>query len=461
MTVWLLSWLWEGIALTTAVAMLLKVSRLNAATRHVIWWGVLAAVAWLGFIASPYGGLTPVPVRGSDPNGMSFAAEPLFYVPSMSAYLVSILLGIWAAIALVKLVRLIPALHAVYSARDRCRAFPGHLESQLPLWLETNEEGRRAELKICDAVPGATVLGFQRPCVALPASLVAVLTPDELDQILLHEHAHVRRWDDWARLVQAAMQAVLWIHPAVAYIGRAIDREREMACDEWVVARTGLPKAYARCLARAAELRARINVEPLLIPTLFSRQHDLVYRIERLLAVKGRTRRHVSRFAITTATVTIAVMSGHLHAVPLVGEYVEMVLPHVPPVVRIAESVVPAPAPSDGVDVTEPGRSANLQQVQSRESVEVAKPHDAFERYEPYEPYQPSEPAHAPVAVIDARQFIGAYTRREEAPVRSEQTLRWSAAAAPGVGIARAARKTSVGLAGAFTRAGVSVAKSF
>ena len=77
---------------------------------------------------------------------------------------------------------------------------------------------------ICDAVPGATVLGFQRPCIALPSSLVEALTADELDQMILHEHAHVQRRDDWARLAQALLQSVLWIHPAAAFVGRALNR---------------------------------------------------------------------------------------------------------------------------------------------------------------------------------------------------------------------------------------------
>ena len=89
---------------------------------------------------------------------------------------------------------------------------------------------------ICDAVPGATVLGFQRPCIAIPSSVVEALTIDELDQVILHEHAHVQRRDDWSRLAQTLLLSVLWIHPAALVISRALSRECEMACDEWVVA---------------------------------------------------------------------------------------------------------------------------------------------------------------------------------------------------------------------------------
>ena len=113
---------------------------------------------------------------------------------------------------------------------------------------------------ICDAVSGATVLGFQRPCIALPSSLVDALTIDELDQVILHEHAHVQRRDDWTRLAQTLLMSVLWIHPAALFVSRALNREREMACDEWVVAQYGSAEGVRqmpRSCGRGARARQR------------------------------------------------------------------------------------------------------------------------------------------------------------------------------------------------------------
>ena len=147
---------------------------------------------------------------------------------------------------------------------------------------------------ICDVLAGATVLGLQRPCIALPRALLEALTIGELDQVILHEHAHVQRRDDWLRLVQTLLLSALWVHPAALFVSRALNREREMACDEWVVARTGSPKAYARCLARAAEVRGRMKTQSALAPALFGTQHDLLRRVDRLLKLKGQARRNVS-----------------------------------------------------------------------------------------------------------------------------------------------------------------------
>src|SRR5688500_7662181 len=154
MTAWLLTWLWQGTALAALMAMLLQCApRLNATTRHVIWCGVFLALIWLGLAASPNlnWGLTPVPVGGADSVGTALA-QPVLYVPSPPDFLIAVGLGVWAAMTLVNMVRLIAALHAMYAVRDRCRPFPASLEARLPLWREAKGRGRRSQLVTCDAI---------------------------------------------------------------------------------------------------------------------------------------------------------------------------------------------------------------------------------------------------------------------------------------------------------------------
>jgi hypothetical protein len=362
----------------------------------------------------------------------------------------------------VQLVRLVPSLHALYALRDRCQPIPAHIESQLPLWLESRSRGRRAELVICEALPCATLLGFDRPCIALPSTLVAALDVDELDQIVLHEHAHVQRRDDWTRLAQRLIEAVLWIHPAVVLIARALNREREMACDEWVVARTNAPRVYARCLAHAAEVRGRIAA-PALGPALFGGRHDLIRRVDRLLAVKGVMRRRVSAFAMAVAACVIGIMSVQLNAFPLIGGYVETWLPEVgAPVARLTAAVLPT-AISQVAETPAPFRmrlNAKPQNTAQSPPPSAHRPaasevSTSTESEQPREGFDSREPS-----VLSARPIEAAYHPRTN-PVSADSPSPWRAAALPGVNIARAARKTGVGIAGAFTRAGVGLAKSF
>ncbi len=79
------------------------------------------------------------------------------------------------------------------------------------------------------------------------------LPPEELNIILLHEFAHLRRWDDWTNLLQKVVRAIFLFHPAVWWIDGRLALEREMACDDEVVAGTGNPRGYAKCLVSLLE----------------------------------------------------------------------------------------------------------------------------------------------------------------------------------------------------------------
>jgi hypothetical protein len=79
------------------------------------------------------------------------------------------------------------------------------------------------------------------------------LSLEELNQIVLHEVAHLRRWDDWTNLAQKIIRSLFFFHPAVWWIEKQVSLEREMACDDAVLATTARPRAYAECLTHLAE----------------------------------------------------------------------------------------------------------------------------------------------------------------------------------------------------------------
>jgi hypothetical protein len=89
--------------------------------------------------------------------------------------------------------------------------------------------------------------------VVLPSWTLQELSPAELNAILIHELSHLRRWDDWTNLAQQVLKALLFFHPAVWWIESRLALEREMACDDAVLAETGSPRGYAQCLVAMAE----------------------------------------------------------------------------------------------------------------------------------------------------------------------------------------------------------------
>jgi len=103
----------------------------------------------------------------------------------------------------------------------------------------------------CVRVPAA--IGFWRRTIVLPAWALRELPPEDLNVILLHEFAHLRRGDDWTNLIQKIVRALFFFHPAVWWIENRLSVEREMACDDAVLAETANPHGYATCLVSLLE----------------------------------------------------------------------------------------------------------------------------------------------------------------------------------------------------------------
>jgi beta-lactamase regulating signal transducer with metallopeptidase domain len=126
------------------------------------------------------------------------------------------------------------------------------------------------------------VLGFAKPAIALPANLAAELSHEDLERIVRHEHAHVRRWDDVANALQLVVQAVMCLNPAVHLIGRNLNVEREIACDDFAVEPLAERVQYAKCLTHIA-IKGFGRARALPAPGFFFNRKQLLVRVERLL----------------------------------------------------------------------------------------------------------------------------------------------------------------------------------
>ncbi len=127
------------------------------------------------------------------------------------------------------------------------------------------------------------VVGWLRPTVLLPFGLITGLTPSELDAMIIHELAHIRRHDYMVNLLQRLVETLLFYHPAVWWISRRVRIERENCCDDWAVAVTGDRVSYARTLTRFGELR-HTNSESLVVGQVVSANGGaLLGRVRRLL----------------------------------------------------------------------------------------------------------------------------------------------------------------------------------
>lgn len=101
------------------------------------------------------------------------------------------------------------------------------------------------------------VVGFLRPVVLLPVGLATGLPTEQLEAILAHELAHVRRHDFLVNLLQTLAETFFFYHPAVWWLSRQMRVERENCCDDLVVALLGNRVEYGRALLAIEELRGQ------------------------------------------------------------------------------------------------------------------------------------------------------------------------------------------------------------
>jgi TonB family protein len=132
-------------------------------------------------------------------------------------------------------------------------------------------------LLITSLAEGPSVAGWIRPVILLPAATLAGLTPEQLEAVLAHEFAHIRRYDYLVNILQMVVENLLFYHPAVWWTSARIRHERELCCDDLAVSVCGDPVCYARALTKLERLRA---LAPNMV--LGSTDGPLLYRIRRL-----------------------------------------------------------------------------------------------------------------------------------------------------------------------------------
>jgi beta-lactamase regulating signal transducer with metallopeptidase domain len=237
-----------GALVTVFASIFLRVSpRQNSSVRFAIWFSALLATGVLPWLAGALG--LGFGTRGQ--MGQMAATRSAITVPGSWAIYLFI---IWAAIAAVALARVWMSL---WNLRALRRSLTPVDMSVLDAGTREilKAEGRRGTVVLCtsDRVNTPTAIGLVKPAVVIPSWLMTELSAAELNQILLHELAHLRRWDDWTNLAQKIVKALFFFHPAVWWIEKKLQLEREMACDDVVLAHRAHPREYAACLVRLAE----------------------------------------------------------------------------------------------------------------------------------------------------------------------------------------------------------------
>jgi len=295
----LIASIWQGVLLAAVIWICLKLApRTTAGIRFLIWMAVFLAVALL-----PSFSILAATQSHSAPQ---FAVRHTVHAIQLDARWALAIAALWLVVGLAKAVGLVRNAFRLRTLRHR--SVPVNLGPAVQALLA--EAGfRRAQLCTSSDVDQPCVIGFLAPRVLIPAWLLEKATPAELEQIVLHEVSHLRRFDDLTNLFQKLALVSFPLNPGLMWIEQRLCAEREGACDESVVRATQAPREYATCLTNLAEQRLAWNAVALSLGA-WEKRSQLASRIDSIL--RSSTNLNPLKARAVMAALMLATVGGAL-----------------------------------------------------------------------------------------------------------------------------------------------------
>jgi beta-lactamase regulating signal transducer with metallopeptidase domain/protein associated with RNAse G/E len=294
----LLHFVWQGFALAAVASVAFTLFR-RAAARYIV--GVLTLFAMVASVAVTFVLLlnsesalqateavaTPVVVFvqrtfTAQPAQLVLAGTPT--VKSLSAQALPWLVEFWLAGVLFFTLRTAGGL--IYLERLRRAASISVAPALLAKCRELQTRlGITRIIRFCECrwLDAPAVIGWFRPVVLLPVRALTGLTEDQIEAVIAHELAHIRRFDSFVNLFQVVAESILFFHPAVWWLNKRVRTERENCCDDVALAACGNHLGYARALTTMEQWRTAPAF------SLAANGSPLAARIARILGL-----RHVS-----------------------------------------------------------------------------------------------------------------------------------------------------------------------
>jgi beta-lactamase regulating signal transducer with metallopeptidase domain len=290
--------LWQDTAVGLLLWATLVVLRHSSAhARYVASCAALALMAALPIVTTVV--LAEPGVSGGSPPPAIVIAAPLDDLLSRTApqsagaerslgWLAAVkpwMLPIWLAGVMACSLRLVMAgLHTV-ALRRRSEPEQGPIAVTVAALAARIGVGRSVSVRISTMTESPATLGFLQPVILLPPAVALGVTPQQLEALLAHELAHIRRHDYLVNVLQMLAETLFFYHPAVWWVSKRIRIERELCCDDIAVNACGDAVGYAQALTRVARLQfARPGL------TVGAAGGAFLQRIHRLLGITSTTR---------------------------------------------------------------------------------------------------------------------------------------------------------------------------
>ena len=258
--------IWQETAIGLALWVVLRATeRASANARYVVSCAALAAmvllplVTFLEVLSGAHDGVRALAAGGPSTslpvvmaNGSRIWTDRSLPSTSLLVLLYGWITPIWLTGAVLASIRLAWATTHVRAVRRSGGVAPDGIVKAVERLALSARVSRRVTVIVTALAASPATVGWLRPVILLPPALLTGLSPSQIETILAHEIAHIRRHDYFVNLLQMAAETLLFYHPAVWWASRQVRIERELCCDDFAVRVTGNPQDYANALAAGA-----------------------------------------------------------------------------------------------------------------------------------------------------------------------------------------------------------------
>lgn len=143
---------------------------------------------------------------------------------------------------------------------------------------------------VSELVKSPLTVGFLKPLILIPLASINNLTTYQLEAVILHELAHIKRADYLVNIILSIIEISLFFNPFIQLLGKITKRERENSCDDWVLQFQYDASAYAEALLRIAYMQ-----QPALAMSAAGKDADLLTRVKRMLNQKQKSFQYRNR----------------------------------------------------------------------------------------------------------------------------------------------------------------------
>jgi len=222
--------------------------------------------------------------------------------------------AIWAVCFGILGVRYFTAFRLTHKLRTTgTQPLPSDWQRRFTRLIKTSNASHKVRAYISDHVSGPITFGFFKPVILVPAWFFTGLSTEQCEAIFLHEIAHIKRHDYLTNIIEVFVKTVFFYHPAVQYMCKTIDVDREHACDDFAVHITQNPQILAKALG-AVRIHGAQNGSVFAL-SADGKDAPLMHRLKRLMGTpihKGKvgTLRGLTATLMLVSTTTLVMIAG-------------------------------------------------------------------------------------------------------------------------------------------------------